>query len=126
MTLRETQGRWLFRIGIAAVFLYFGFLAVQDPVGQARLWTGRETLEIIMAFLPLRAAFTIFGILELFVAFSLISGVLLRIGLFLAALLLLGIIINLGFNDIAIRDFAILTGVIYLFLSEQPKNSPPH
>jgi len=122
MTLRETQGRWFFRIGIAAVFLYFGFLAVQDPVGQARLWTRRETLEIIVTLMPLGMAFTIFGILELAVAFSLISGVFLRTGLLLAAILLLGIIINLGFNDIAIRDFAILTGVIYLLLSEQPKN----
>jgi len=114
-----TYGRWLFRIGIATVFLYFGFQALKDPVGQAHLWTRREILELISGVAPLEIAFTVFGIAELFVAFTLLTGVLARWGLFLAAALLVGIIVNLGFNDISVRDFTILTGVLYLLAQEQ-------
>ncbi len=123
MTLRETQGRWIFRIGIAGVFVYFGFLAIQDPVLQARLWTRREILDVIAGVMPLRAAFTLFGLLELFVGFTLLTGVWLRWGLGLAGLLLAGIIVNLGFNDISVRDFAILTGVVYLLTQEWNKTT---
>lgn len=125
--------KWLFRAGIATVFLYFGFLAIQNPELQARLWTKREILEVIAQLLPreysgqaIRIVFTVFGLAELFVAFSLITGVWIRLGLGLAGLLLIGIIMNLGFNDISVRDFAILTGVVYLFSQELPgKNAKP-
>ena len=73
--------------------------------------------------MPLRAAFTLFGLLELFVGFTLLTGVWLRWGLGLAGLLLAGIIVNLGFNDISVRDFAILTGVVYLLTQEWNKTT---
>jgi len=105
----------LFRLGLAALFLYFGVLALIQPEVEASIWIGTQIQPIIVSILPLTTFMLVLGAVQVLVGIILISGKYLRIGLLVAAGLLIGIIINLGFNDIALRDLALLTGVIYLY-----------
>lgn len=103
------------RLGISLIFLYFGILALKDPAGQGEIWLNQSMKDIITTLVSVKVFMTLLGLAQITVAVLTILGVYIRYTSLAAAALLLGIIINLGFNDIALRDFAILTA--YLFLS---------
>lgn len=111
------------RISLAVLFLYFGFLAVFRPETQ-EIWIRKEFLNLIPDFLGARIFLLIFGFFQILSAFSILLNLYIKWGLWLAALILIPIIINLlNFsaplaNDIALRDIVILASVIYLALNE--------
>ena len=108
---------FLFRAGIAAVFLYFGIMALRQPEAQGALWIRPEFIRTITSLVSIKVFMLALGIVQIVVGCALVAGVALRAALLIAAALLIGIIINLsgnGINDVVLRDIAILTGVIYL------------
>ena len=60
----------------------------------------------------------LFGIAQVAVAAAILFKLLLRWALLLAAIMLVGIIANLGFNETALRDLVLLTGVFYFYTQE--------
>jgi uncharacterized membrane protein YphA (DoxX/SURF4 family) len=101
------------RYGISIVFILFGISQIRDPIS----WTGY--LPSLISSFPISPEnfIVINGISEI------VLGILLAIGLFtrtvsaLLSLHLAGIIISLGYNEIAIRDFGLLMGTLSIFLN---------
>jgi len=111
-----TGSRHVFRAAIGLLFGYFGIQAVLSPTESAAIWIRPEFSQPITAVLPLASFMVVLGVAQILVAFSLVTGLMARFGLLLAAALLLGIIVNLGWNEISFRDAVIFTGTIYLLL----------
>ena len=109
------SARILFRIALALIFGYFGGLAIVNPEYQAALWLRPGIASIITFILPLKVFIYLLGAVQVLTAFFILTGRLLNWVLPLSALLLLGIIINLGINEVSLRDFVILTGILYLY-----------
>lgn len=94
----------LLRVAIGGILLWFGALAVLDPAGQF-FW-----LAPWIQSLPLMGYWFVllFGLSQVLVGLALIVGLYPRWAALVAATMLAGIIINLGFQEIAMRDFVIL------------------
>ena len=105
----------LLRFGIASIFFYFGFDAVANPELAAGQWIRPEPYSLISSIISIKLFMMTLGVIQILLSMAILSGMHLRKTLVVAGLLLIGIIINLGYNDVAIRDFAILTSVIYLW-----------
>lgn len=105
------------RIGLSIIFLYFGILALKDPSGQAAIWLNPKMAAIVTSVVSVKVFMMIMGVAQVAIALGCIFGVLGRVASGAAVLLLAGIIVNLGFNDIALRDLAILTGHLFLAIN---------
>lgn len=102
------------RIGIAFVFLYFGVNEVINPdFGLTYISEWAKNLIPI----DLELFVFLFGIGHIIGAALLILGFLTRETALIVVLVLLSIIINLGFNELSARDFAIMLSAIALFLN---------
>ena len=112
---------WVFRIALSLVFGYFGWLAVSEPATQVNLWLSSLSYKIIGAIMPLTWFMIGLGVVQLAVASALFWHRALIYALPLYAVLLIGIIVNLGWNELALRDLAILAGVLYLYSRELEK-----
>ena len=115
--MRKDLSILFLRVGISAIFLYFGIWALQDPIGQATVWLDPQMAGLITMLMPVKTFMLLLGVAQVAVALSCMLGIYARYGSALGALLLLGIIVNLGFNDIALRDFAIFTGHIFVVIN---------
>ena len=107
--------RRIFQLGIAVAFGYFGILAILNPEIEGAKWIGvnmKTTIEYVMI---VEIFMLLLGAAQVVVSISLLVNKFLDYTLPLAALLLVGIIFSLGWGELAIRDFAILTGVLYLY-----------
>jgi len=108
--------RILTRIAISIVFLWFGINQVINP-------------DYFMGYLPSFILLSNYAKTFIYLngIFEIIFGILLTIGLFTrtAALLLtihlFGIIIGLGYNDIAVRDFGLMLVTFAIFLGGKDK-----
>jgi len=106
----------LTRIAISIVFLWFGINQVINP-------------DYFMGYLPSFILLSNYAKTFIYLngIFEIIFGILLTIGLFTrtAALLLtihlFGIIIGLGYNDIAVRDFGLMLVTFAIFLGGKDK-----
>ena len=115
MKLME-YSRILTRIAISIVFLWFGINQVINP-------------DYFMGYLPSFILLSNYAKTFIYLngIFEIIFGILLTIGLFTrtAALLLtihlFGIIIGLGYNDIAVRDFGLMLVTFAIFLGGKDK-----
>lgn len=114
----EYISQFLYRLSIAALFAYFGILAILDPATQAGIWVRPEFSKIITSIVSISFFMRILGALQIFVAIFLATRIFYLWGLALALILLAGIIINLGLNDIALRDAVTFAGVLYLCAQE--------
>lgn len=108
----------LFRYAVAALIGYFGYLAATDPMIQAQIWIRAEIYDFISGMVDIEIFMRVFGVGQMLLALALLTGKYLKITLALAALMLVGIIVNLGLNEIAYRDAVILAGVLYLWSQE--------
>ena len=119
MNSKYKLGELALRFGLASIFFYFGFDAVTNPEAAAGQWIRPEIHNIISSLLPITVFMITLGSVQLLLSITILLGFYLRISLLIAAGLLVGIIINLGFNDIAIRYFVILTSILYLLSMKQ-------
>jgi len=105
----------LLRLGLAALFLFFGILAILDPAGEA-IWLAPWVAALPLVGTP--AFLLIFGVLEFLIGLALALGICLRYTSLVAAAMLLGIVINLGWSQIAMRDLALMAAALVLATSE--------
>lgn len=114
----------LFRLALGGIFIYFGYLAVSDPETTAFRFASPQTLSLAATFVSLQTFMIGFGILQIVIGLAIIVDKYLKVALTVAAFMLAGIIASLGIytpgggiNELALRDFVILTSVIYLYFS---------
>ena len=107
----EVYSQVLIRISMSLVFLWFGI---------NQLINSEDFLGYLPDFLLVSTFsenFIIFnGIFELILSILLLIGLFTRFASFFLAIHLLGIIISLGYNDIAIRDLGLMLVTFSIFL----------
>ncbi len=120
--MKAVFARWTLLASLVFVFLYFGIDKFVHPI----LWVG---------FLPLwmnglmgienDAWIIIIGVIEVLLALLLIIPVpiIRKIGVVLIALHLLGIIWQVGWNDVAVRDIGLMLSAVALFFLIPAKKS---
>ena len=107
---------FVIRIGLAVVFLWIGIDTLLHPIVWLA-WVPQWLLNII-PFSPTMFMY-IQGSVHVLLGSLLLVGFLTRKAAAVAAVILAAIIITLGFNDLAARDFAILTIAIALALVKE-------
>lgn len=115
----ENRARYVFQVSVGILFGYFGMLALLDPEREAAKWVTGDIATLIEYVMPVATFVFIFGLLEVAVAAALIADRLTRIALLVAAAMLIGVIINLGWNEIALRDVIILLGIGHLYFTQE-------
>ena len=100
-------------LGIALVFLWFGFSQLKNPAA----WT-RMMPEYAQAIIPIGANNLIYlnGIVEIVLAVLLLLGLFTRTTSLLLTLHLLHIITILGYGAVAARDLALAVATFAVFL----------
>lgn len=95
----------LLRLGLGIIFFWFGFTKFTD----LDFWMGfiPPWMESILP-ISVNSFLYIQGFIETLIGILLIIGLLVRLSAFVAALILITIILTLGFNDLALRDFGLL------------------
>ncbi|MBS3149144.1 DoxX family protein [Candidatus Woesearchaeota archaeon] len=111
---------FLLRIGLGIIFFWFGitkFTNVQDWLRYIPPW--------LQSLIPISMNLFLYiqGAIETLIGLFLILGIFVRKSAFLAALILIVIIITVGFNDISLRDFGLLMIAISLMILGQGKYS---
>jgi uncharacterized membrane protein YphA (DoxX/SURF4 family) len=105
---------FIIRLGLAIVFLWFGISKILQPESWiAWLPTWIEQLPISTT-----THLILQGIAEAILGVLLLLGLFTRLAAAIAAILLVAVIITIGYNDIAIRDLAILSIAIALFFNK--------
>ena len=99
------------RIGIGLVIMWFGLQQIANPSG----WV--VYLPEFTKSLPIsQINFVLLnGYFELVFGALLIAGFYLRIVALLLALHMAGIVLSVGYNEIGVRDFGILTALVAIF-----------
>lgn len=102
----------LLRIGLSLVFLWFGIKQLLTPSwGIALLPSWTHYLGIT------ETAFVIAnGLFEVVLGILLILGLFTRCAAILLTLHLVGILLTLGYNEIAVRDFGLMMGTLAVAL----------
>ena len=111
---------FLLRIGLGIIFFWFGitkFTNVQDWLRYIPPW--------LQSLIPISMNLFLYiqGAIETLIGLFLILGIFVRKSAFLAALILIVIIITVGFNDISLRDFGLLMIAISLMILGKGKYS---
>jgi len=100
------------RIAISLVFLWFGLSQLITPqafYGYIPAW------DIISGF-QVGTLVLINGIIDTILGVALLVGIFTRVAALVACLHLVGIILGLGYNDVAVRDFGLLLVTFSIFL----------
>lgn len=108
----EHHALLLLRLTLGGIFIYFGVDAVLDPELHLSMWFAPWVQELWLIGTP-RFVFAL-GVAEVLLGLALIVGVAIRWVALLAAVILLGIIINLGLNQIAYRDMVLFAAALVL------------
>ncbi|MCB9359295.1 DoxX family membrane protein [Candidatus Woesearchaeota archaeon] len=104
------------RVVMALIFLYFGILAIIDP-GEQIYWLSNWIMSIPLVG---TVGFIVFiGILETLAGIMLLLGLLIRPAAILASLLLLGVIVNLGWSEIMLRDVGLMAATLVLVFTPE-------
>jgi hypothetical protein len=119
----EKVARYVFQFAVALVLAYFGVQALLNPDIQAALWVSQNISTMIEIIIPVEKFIFLLGVTQVIASIFLVINKFIHIVLPVVIFLFIGIIINLGFNEIALRDFVILIGVVYLYFSTKTANA---
>ena len=104
------------RIAISLVFIWFGINQIISP---------NNFMEYLPSFILLSTYAKTFiylnGIFELILGAFLILGLFTRITALVLGINLIGIILGLGYNDVAVRDFGLMLVTLAIFLGGKYK-----
>jgi len=101
----------LVRYAVGVVFLLLGIDQLTRPINWLA-WTPQW-----VGLFGENGFWVVVGIFNLIIGGLLLLGLLVRVASFLAALHLVGVIITVGYNDIAIRDFGLLLASLAVLLN---------
>ena len=108
---------WSLKIGLAAVFLWFGVDKFFHPNYWIDAWMPANVLLFVNNFGINEIQFTYLnGIFEVVVGLSLLTGVFSRMFAFLATLFLCTVILFIGFNEVIVRDVGLIGGLMAIAL----------
>jgi len=104
------------RYGLALVFFWFAISQLTNPAG----WIGY--LPPFLAGMPNAAMFIYANaVFEIIFASLLALGIFTRIASLLLALHMIGIVVSLGYNAVAVRDFGLMIATFTVFLNGPDK-----
>ncbi len=104
-------------VGIAAVFFWFGIDKFFHPAYWLDAWVPAWAVSGAATFGVTGTQFIyVNGILEVLIGLSLISGVFVRLFSALGVILLIAVLFVIGLNEIAVRDFGLIGGLLAVFL----------
>ena len=104
----------LLRVGIAAVFIWFGISQLQD----ARSWVDYVPQFIVsISFMSATTLVHLNGIFEVVFGAALLLGFFTRFAAFFLALHILDIMFIVGWNAIGVRDFGLAVATIAVWLN---------
>jgi len=108
------------RLGLAAVFLWFGIHKFINPTYWLNAWIP-ENVQTAVAYFKLSGTDFIYilGIFEVLVGTSLISTIFIRLFSVLAIIFLAVIFITNGFSEIVVRDLGLIGGFAALIFWPQ-------
>lgn len=105
------------RLGLAAVFLWFGIDKMFHPSYWLNAWVPERIVKILSEFgLPGIQFVYINGVFEILVGLSLITGVFTKFFSALAVIFLINVLLFVGINEVTVRDFAMIGGFIAVLL----------
>ena len=103
------------KLGLAAVFLWFGVDKLIHPSYWLNAWVPQWFLGVLAKFGTDGIQFIYAnGIFEILVGASLLSGILVKFFSFLAVAFLLSVILLVGLNEVIVRDIGLLGGLLAL------------
>jgi uncharacterized membrane protein YphA (DoxX/SURF4 family) len=103
------------RLGLAAVFLWFGIDKFLHPGYWADAWLPQSVANLVQRFGLSRNEFMYLnGLFEIIVGTSIISTIFVRFFAALAILFLISVSIFHGFNEIIVRDLGLMGGLLAL------------
>ncbi len=102
------------RVGLAIVFLYFGFSQIQSPDN----WIGYlpEFLRTLDNITP-NNIIMINGFMELTLGIYLLIGLYTRFASAILGLHLIGIVFSIGMSPVGIRDFGLTIATLVVFMN---------
>ena len=104
---------WFLKIGLAAVFLWFGIDKFLHPAYWLNAWVPAGLVSFLSRFNLDGSQFVyLLGIFEILVAVSLLSNVLVKFFSFLAIIFLLSVFFIAPLNEVLIRDIGLVGGLL--------------
>ena len=101
------------RLGLAAVFLWFGIDKMLHPSYWLNAWVPQGIQSLIEGFSLTGLQFIYLnGIFEILVGLSLVTGVFAKFFSVLAVFFLAGVLVFVGISEVTVRDFGLLGGFI--------------
>ena len=101
----------ILRIGLAAVFLWFGIDKFFHPTYWINAWVPGGVLSFFDGFRINDLQFIYLnGIFEVLIGLSLLTGIFIRFFSGLAILFLVLVIVLIGFNEVIVRDIGLISG----------------
>lgn len=108
----------LLRVGLALVFLWFGYAQVTDQVH----WVDYVPLSIVeMSGMKVETLVLLNGIFELIAGTALLLGFFTRTAAFLLALHMIEITYAVGFDAIGVRDFGLTIATFAVWMHGRDK-----
>jgi len=107
----------MLRISLSLVFLWFGAMQIYDPL----YFQGYLPPFIFGLNISLTTVLYVNAFLEIILGLSLLVGFLTRLSALILSIHLVGIILGLGYNDVAVRDVGLLAAMIVVFLQGPDK-----
>ena len=105
------------RLGLAAVFLWFGIDKMFHPSYWLNAWVPLGIQSLIGSFSLTGLQFIYLnGIFEILVGLSLVTGVFMKFFSVLAVLFLVSVLIFIGISEVTVRDFAMVGGFVAVVL----------
>ena len=119
---RQELGIHLLRLGLAAVFLWFGFSQLLDSLSWVAIV---PTWAVNLLHLSPAVLVLVNGVFEVVLGSLLATGFFVRIIALIFGLHLIPIAFNFGFTDTAIRDFGLIVASLALALIYEREKTFP-
>ena len=105
------------RLGLAAVFLWFGIDKILHPAYWLNAWVPQGVQLLIAKFSLTGIQFVyLSGIFEMLVGLSLATGVFAKFFSALALFFLISVLIFVGISEVTVRDFGLIGGFLAVLL----------
>src|SRR3989344_2634875 len=105
------------RLGLAAVFLWFGIDKMFHPGYWLNAWLPQGVQQLASQFNISGTQFIYLnGIFEMLVGLSMVTGVFMKVFSALAIIFLLSVLIFVGISEVTVRDFAMIGGFLAIML----------